>query len=438
MKGLKICLSSLVLFVLSSIASSVLFSTGASAATDYDSVISTTDASYVRASSCDPIQLTNATTNWGDYMGGWNELPETPYSYQIQGTETTWDSARSMTKEKEYIGVTELPDGSIQAQIIWTDDPDATGEFHMVSGVPYFGLYVHPGYNLAIYSLSPDPTNCDRYYVEPNKFNFPSGVTYDVANPPDTSPGYVYYTYYNEFTVNYPEEYEGLTVPSSFPGDSSTAQPDIFMSSMVSFVGQFSDRNFLTFDGLPFMCGEFVPQINIEVFSETGGETLLDTLSTTASSQFSYTFPTSSDTRDYRIVSYYSCPEMTFDQVSFYDFQINSSGGLVAGIPCNAELFCSLNLPTYGLTQAIVSPLTFIGQIPTQVCEDLILPMPHGMQNITLPCMTPIYQTYLGPILLTYQTILTGMFAYYVSLKLFGNVKSLTNPRDDQVETVKL
>lgn len=222
--------------------------------------------------------------------------------------------------------------------------------------------------------------------------------------------------------------------------EENDAQPDIFMSSMSEFKGEFSDRKFFTFDGIPFTCGEFVPQLNVEVWTTHGEpeEELLDSLSTTASSQFTYTFPTSTNTQDYRIVSWYSCPEFTFSNVSFYDFQINSSGGLVAAIPCNAELFCDLNLPTYGLTQALLSPLAFVSQLPTNNCSSLNLPLPNDIGNITMPCMTPIYQQYFGPILLIYQTILTGLFAYYVSIKLFGNVKALTNPKDDQVETVKL
>jgi len=238
--------------------------------------------------------------------------------------------------------------------------------------------------------------------------------------------------------VAYPSGYTGETFAPPIPD--STEVPDIFMSSMSDFVGQFSDRRFFTFDGVPFTCGEFVPQINVEVWTThgTSDEVLLDTLSTTASSQFSYTFPPSVNTQDYRIVSYYSCPEYNFTEAAYYDFQINSSGGLVNATPCSAELFCQLNLPTYGLTETILAPLTFISQIPSATCSPLILPMPNGISNITLPCMTPIYAANFGAILLIFQTIFTGLFAYYVSLKIFGNVKQLTNPRDDQVETVKL
>lgn len=246
---------------------------------------------------------------------------------------------------------------------------------------------------------------------------------------------------YNQWSGNgkldaLPESLRSLMPQEQKP--KSNAQPDIFMSSMVKWKGEFSDRNFMTFDGNPFLCGEFAPQINVEIFDITNEETFRHSLSTSASSQFYYTFPTSPDTTKYRIVSWYSCPEIDFNNVAFYDFEINSTGGLVTPIPCNAEYFCSLNVPTHGLTQAIITPLTFIAQIPTLECTPLALPMPHNMQNISLPCMTPIYQQYFPGILLLFQTILTGMFSYYVSIKLFGGVKEVTNPRDDQVETVKL
>lgn len=102
------------------------------------------------------------------------------------------------------------------------------------------------------------------------------------------------------------------------------------------------------------------------------------------------------------------------------------------------EWLTSLNIPTSGLQDVIIAPLAFIARIESVSCNPLILPMPYAINDITMPCMTPIYQQNFGQIFLIYQTILTGLFAYYVSLKAFGNIKEITNPRDDQIETVKL
>ena len=100
--------------------------------------------------------------------------------------------------------------------------------------------------------------------------------------------------------------------------------------------------------------------------------------------------------------------------------------------------FTSLNIPTYGLQDMVLAPLQFVADIQETTCAPLVLPLPNSIGNITMPCMTPIYQQNFGTILALYQTILTGLFAYYVSLKIFGNVKEIVNPRDDQIDTVRL
>lgn len=104
------------------------------------------------------------------------------------------------------------------------------------------------------------------------------------------------------------------------------------------------------------------------------------------------------------------------------------------------KVFSSLGIPLFGFQQVVLKPLDFLSEISneTQNCTPLNLPLPFIDENITLPCMTPIYQNNFGNILLIYQTILTGLFAYYVGLNTFRGIKDLSNPRDDSIEVGKL
>jgi len=450
MKGFKKCLSLSALFALSLIGSSVLFSTGVNASSIYDGIID----GYTEPATLDTTLYQGQGTGIRDftYRGLIDYLQGA--SPTIGSNNVSVDGNCNLTGAQSWIGDA-VADGQFvgfytqntetfplvnqqlfvyrfadnPGDVIFKQQGSLTGGFLDTSTEMYTD-------DLAIINF--------QSFGDSLRFNCYTG--YPIDNEfiigTSSSGSVTILLHLQDFNIVYPTGYEGPGFPTfpSYGTPLNTYQPDIFMSSMKDFKGEFSDRTFLTFDGYPFLCGEFSPQLNVEVWKGHGGddEELLDTLSTSSSSLFTYTFPTAYETTDYRIVSWYSCPEFIFTNVAFYDFQINSSGQLVNDIPCNAELFCDLNLPTYGLTQAILSPLAFIGQIPTNDCQPLVLPMPHGMTNITLPCMTPIYQTYFGSIFLLYQTILTGMFAYYVSLKLFGNVKDITNPRDDQVETAKL
>jgi len=219
-----------------------------------------------------------------------------------------------------------------------------------------------------------------------------------------------------------------------------THQPDLSVASS-AFNLIIKDKNFNTFDGVPFTCNSSTtPLMHYILFTTVDGTDsaiLVNVISPTV--PFEYKLP--EEPMHYSFIAYYDCgnlPDLQFSQTTVVHFEINASGQFVGAKPCVAEYFCSLNLPTYGLTQVVLTPLNFISKLPTMSCSPLELPMPHGMQNITLPCMTPILQDSFGTILLIYQTILTGLFAYYVSIKIFGNVKEIVTPRDDQIETVKL
>lgn len=459
MKGLKKCLLLLPLFGLSLTASSLLSSTNASAlygeipTVNQLNVVSnnglySADVSHGGNNSWQIRAKSDTTTKACAYQSQLDTALESGSVAVIQQTPQPRGTLGNF-----YQDLNPLPKAFVY--IIFSTSPSQPGS--VMIGDDFTDILVQTNYSNSYYFAMLSIDNNGNYIFTCNQFNYNTCTT-NLEGLTNCSPiivrNYMIYSgaawgfpnnqtyaYYTTFNIAYPPDWDANTIPTNAPPPPQPGieiAPDIVMTEMKDFKGTFSDTKFLTFDGYPFMCGEFSPQITIEVFSRTGTEVLLDTLSTSASSQFTYTFPTSPETRDYRIVSYYSCDVVEIEGVGFYDFQINANGNLVSEIPCNAELFCQLNIPTFGLTQAILSPLAFVNSLPHTTCSGLVLPMPHGINNITIPCMTPIYQTYFGPLLLLYQTILTGMFAYYVSLRLFGNVKQITNPRDDQVETVKL
>lgn len=96
-----------------------------------------------------------------------------------------------------------------------------------------------------------------------------------------------------------------------------------------------------------------------------------------------------------------------------------------------------LNIPLYGLQAAIIAPLNFIAELPGKQCTPLQLPLPH-MGNMQLPCMRSIYEEHFGLILNLYQTVIVGLFSYYLAINAISTIKGISSPKDDRIEVVKL
>lgn len=92
----------------------------------------------------------------------------------------------------------------------------------------------------------------------------------------------------------------------------------------------------------------------------------------------------------------------------------------------------------YGLSDVITMPLEVIKNITSSRCSPLVLPIPFVDTNVTLPCMNTIYSQYFGNILTIYQTITTGMIAYWVCINIFATVKGFKDPESDNVEVMEL
>lgn len=130
------------------------------------------------------------------------------------------------------------------------------------------------------------------------------------------------------------------------------------------------------------------------------------------------------------------------------DCELQEDGGIFRRI-CNSEeqepaimrTLRSLNSNMHGLTQIITAPLSFIASLITynNNCTNLNLPLPSTMnRDLSLPCMTPYYQQYLGFLFNLYQTILTALVCYYCFVNTLAYVKRGQNPKNDRIEVAHL
>lgn len=92
----------------------------------------------------------------------------------------------------------------------------------------------------------------------------------------------------------------------------------------------------------------------------------------------------------------------------------------------------------YGLSDIIKMPLTFIKGLASSNCSNLHLPLPLVDKTVELPCMTSIYSQYFGPFLTLYQTITTGIIAYWSCVNILKLVQGFKNPEKDEIEVMDL
>lgn len=132
-----------------------------------------------------------------------------------------------------------------------------------------------------------------------------------------------------------------------------------------------------------------------------------------------------------------------------FDFQYKDSNGdiqnatattidLTPPQPLLSDVFNNFTTNYYGLSSIILSPISFLESVNNATCTPLTIPSPIGSDSFTLPCMTPIYQSFGGDFFTLYQTITTGFIAYYVGLGYFNLIKGLKDPSDDRIEVIHL
>lgn len=103
-----------------------------------------------------------------------------------------------------------------------------------------------------------------------------------------------------------------------------------------------------------------------------------------------------------------------------------------------ASFFNNFTSNQHGLTGIVTAPLTAIQSLTSATCSPLVLPLPFVNQDLTLPCMRPIYQSTFGGFMTLYDIITLGIVSYWIMVRIFSLVKDFKNPDHDEIEVVDL
>lgn len=100
--------------------------------------------------------------------------------------------------------------------------------------------------------------------------------------------------------------------------------------------------------------------------------------------------------------------------------------------------FQNFNDNDFGLSEIITIPLNTITSLTSKTCNPLSIPIPKTGKNISLPCMTQVYQDNIPSIFSIWQIVSFGIIAYFVAIDIFHIVKGFKDPESDKVEVLDL
>lgn len=92
----------------------------------------------------------------------------------------------------------------------------------------------------------------------------------------------------------------------------------------------------------------------------------------------------------------------------------------------------------HGLSKIVRTPLTLVNQITSKTCQVINLPLPYVNKNVTLPCMSEVYEENFGSVFSIYQMVMFGFISYYVCINVFRIVKEMKDPNIDKIEVFDL
>lgn len=102
------------------------------------------------------------------------------------------------------------------------------------------------------------------------------------------------------------------------------------------------------------------------------------------------------------------------------------------------DFFGNFESDNHGLFAIVSTPLNFIKSFLNSVCTPLVLPFPFVSQDVTLPCMEYVYSEFFGNFFSAYQTITTGIVAYWVCVNIMRIVKDMKDSEKDTIEVLDL
>ena len=92
----------------------------------------------------------------------------------------------------------------------------------------------------------------------------------------------------------------------------------------------------------------------------------------------------------------------------------------------------------HGLTSIITIPLSTIQSLTNSSCVSLSIPIPFTNKNVSLPCMTEVYQNTIPSIFNIWQVVSFGIISYFICIDIFKIVKGFKDPNEDKVEVLDL
>lgn len=102
------------------------------------------------------------------------------------------------------------------------------------------------------------------------------------------------------------------------------------------------------------------------------------------------------------------------------------------------SFFSNFSSSSHGLSGIITAPLRLLQSFTTAQCTPLSFQLPIVHNQVTLPCMRPIYENYFGVFFSLYQLITTGLISYHVCINIYKKVRDLQNPNNDRIEVLNL
>jgi len=335
-------------------------------------------------------------------------------------------------------------------QVQFTTDPNATLEFG-------------DGY---LYIQANNAKTANFYYNKTYNSTTENGTSAQstIQNYGDAFAYGTRYLFLSTALVNYPPGYEGETIRDSHtPPEQVTLTPEYqysvnsngllsvtYLKNITPFL---SGTNYFVLNRTTDNWETLGAQIFSESFTPAGWtdktfEQLLDPGYYVLRISHSQTFDSNSPWSDKDVWVHDVYIQFFWDGETTFTGTTTGCEGQVCNIFQTDEsekmwnMFEKLGLgqDEFGLGAAVTAPLTFIASLPSKAanCTPIALTLPYVNSQITLPCMSSIYQTHFGLIFSLFQTIMLGLFGYYAAVKVYGNIKQMKDPEDDRIEVVKL
>lgn len=103
-----------------------------------------------------------------------------------------------------------------------------------------------------------------------------------------------------------------------------------------------------------------------------------------------------------------------------------------------SSFFNDFSSNDFGLSSIITIPLNTIQSLTSKSCLPLQVPIPFTNSNLTLPCMTEIYEQRFGTVYNLWKIVSFGIVAYLIAIDIFHIVKGFKDPESDKVEVLDL